>query len=342
MQTYWFNNTIDDGGIYVATRGITNSWKLHWENNSFACYDRIIENCILLNDVDPNRVYLMGYSAGGDGVYRVTPVMADRFAAVNMCAGHPNGVSVTNYMHVPTLLQVGECDTAYNRHKIAVQYNQSLQQRRKACGGDGYVSECRVHSRAGHSYIKDRGDVTAPIIANNSTWISGGARPGACSDKSIAGNSIRWLHQYTRDPIPFHIIFEPNQTSRPSPRGVDLSKVHHYLDLTIVSGRYDAKVIEVSYLSNTIVIHKMGSALRILLDDRMIDMGRPVQVQVSAGARDGTSKECTRSITFGGPSRKTMNRTLSQRCDPEYIFTNSIDVDLSDATKCSIVDSSEF
>ena len=144
MQVYWFNNTIDDGGIYVATRGITNSWKLHWENNSYACYDRIIENAILLNDVDPNRVYLMGYSAGGDGVYRVTPVMPDRFAAVNMCAGHPNGVSVTNFMHVPTLLQVGECDTAYNRHKIAVQYNQSLQKRREACGGDGYISECRV------------------------------------------------------------------------------------------------------------------------------------------------------------------------------------------------------
>ena len=144
MQNYWFNNTIEAGGIYVATRGITNSWKLHWENNSYACYDRIIENAILLNDVDPNRVYLMGYSAGGDGVYRVTPVMPDRFAAVNMCAGHPNGVSVTNFMHVPTLLQVGECDTAYNRHKIAVQYNQTLQKRRKACGGDGYISECRV------------------------------------------------------------------------------------------------------------------------------------------------------------------------------------------------------
>ena len=86
----------------------------------------------------------------------------------------------------------------------------------------------------------------------------------------------------------------------------------------------------------------MGSALRILLDDRMVDTTKPVQVQVVRGARDGTSKECTRSITFTGPSRKTMNRTLSQRCDPEYIFSNSIDVDLSDSSKCSIMDSSEF
>ena len=248
---------------------------------------------------------------------------------------------MTNFMHVPTLLQVGECDTAYNRHKIAVQYNQTLQKRRADCQDDGYISECRVHSRAGHSYIKDRGDVTAPIIANNSTWVSGGAKPGASADKSIQGNSIRWLHQYTRDPIPFHIIYEPNQPARASPRGHDLSKYHHYLDFSILPGRYDAKVIEVSYLSNKITIHRMGSALRILLDDRMVDMSKPVQILVLNGAKDGTSKSCSRSITFRGPSRKTMNRTLSQRVDFKYIFTNSVDINLSDPTRCSIQDSSE-
>ena len=37
--------------------------------------------------VDSDRVYLMGYSAGGDGVYQVAPRMADRFAAAAMMAG---------------------------------------------------------------------------------------------------------------------------------------------------------------------------------------------------------------------------------------------------------------
>ena len=31
---------------------------------------RLIENLVALQEVNPNRVYLMGYSAGGDGVIR--------------------------------------------------------------------------------------------------------------------------------------------------------------------------------------------------------------------------------------------------------------------------------
>ena len=36
-------------------------------------YDRLIENMILFENVDPNRVYILGYSAGGDGVYQIAP-----------------------------------------------------------------------------------------------------------------------------------------------------------------------------------------------------------------------------------------------------------------------------
>ena len=45
---------------------------------------RLIENLVALQEVNPNRVYLMGYSAGGDGVYQVAPRMADTLAAAAM------------------------------------------------------------------------------------------------------------------------------------------------------------------------------------------------------------------------------------------------------------------
>ena len=48
---------------------------------------------IAFHDVNPNRVYIMGRSAGGDGIYQVAPRMADRFAAAAMSAGHPNEAS---------------------------------------------------------------------------------------------------------------------------------------------------------------------------------------------------------------------------------------------------------
>jgi poly(3-hydroxybutyrate) depolymerase len=32
-------------------------------------YERLIENLTCTHDINPNKVYIMGYSAGGDGTY---------------------------------------------------------------------------------------------------------------------------------------------------------------------------------------------------------------------------------------------------------------------------------
>ena len=42
-------------------------------------YDRLIENMILFENVDPNRVYFLGYSAGGDGVYQIAPRLVEKY-----------------------------------------------------------------------------------------------------------------------------------------------------------------------------------------------------------------------------------------------------------------------
>lgn len=55
-------------------------------------------------------------SAGGDGVYQIAPRRADRWAAANMAAGHPDKVSLVNLYHVPFAIQVGEVDIAYVRN----------------------------------------------------------------------------------------------------------------------------------------------------------------------------------------------------------------------------------
>ena len=78
---------------------------------------------ILFHGVDPNRVYILGFSAGGDGVYQITPRMTDRFAAANMSAGHPNGVKLENLYDMPLQLQVGIEDAAYNRNKVTAEYD---------------------------------------------------------------------------------------------------------------------------------------------------------------------------------------------------------------------------
>lgn len=57
--------------------------------------------------VDMNRVFVTGYSAGGDGVYHLGPMMADLLAGAAMMAGHPNKAEVYNLRNLAFSIQVG-------------------------------------------------------------------------------------------------------------------------------------------------------------------------------------------------------------------------------------------
>lgn len=63
MQEYYRDSV--SVGVYVAARGITDTWNLHFVDRSYELYDKLIAYMILCWDVDPNHVYLLGYSAGG-------------------------------------------------------------------------------------------------------------------------------------------------------------------------------------------------------------------------------------------------------------------------------------
>src|SRR6185312_14379870 len=52
--------------LYIAPRAPTNTWNLWHEAHIDDLFNRLIEDAIVLGEVDPNRVYIMGYSAGGD------------------------------------------------------------------------------------------------------------------------------------------------------------------------------------------------------------------------------------------------------------------------------------
>ena len=55
-------------GIYLVPRAPTDTWDLWHQGHIDEMYTRLIEDMIIVEGVDPNRVYIMGYSAGGDGV----------------------------------------------------------------------------------------------------------------------------------------------------------------------------------------------------------------------------------------------------------------------------------
>jgi len=99
-------------GIYLVPRAPTNTWNLWHEQHIDDFFDRLIVNLILFENVNPNRVYLMGYSAGGDGVYQLAPRLADRLAAAAMMAGHPNESRPEGLRNIGFTLHMGANDGA--------------------------------------------------------------------------------------------------------------------------------------------------------------------------------------------------------------------------------------
>ena len=163
-------------GIVVAPRAPTNTWNLWHEGHIDDLFARLIDNMVALRGVNPNKVYLMGYSAGGDGVYQLAPRMADRFAAAAMMAGHPNDANPLGLRNLPFMIFMGGDDTAYNRNKIAAQWGEKLRGLRKS-DKLGYHHQVTIYKGLGH--WMDRKDRAA----------------------------LPWMAKHTRNPWPKKIVW---------------------------------------------------------------------------------------------------------------------------------------
>jgi dienelactone hydrolase len=136
-------------GLYLAPRAPTDTWDLWHQAHIDDFFDQLIRDLILSHGIDSDRVYLTGYSAGGDGVYQLAPRMADRFAAAGMMAGHPNETQPDGLRNLPFALHVGAEDSPYDRNKIAAQWKTKLAELAANDPG-GYVNQCEVHAGKGH------------------------------------------------------------------------------------------------------------------------------------------------------------------------------------------------
>ncbi len=145
-------------GIYLAPRAPTDTWNLWHQGHVDRFFDRIIAGMVALEGVDPDRVYLMGYSAGGDGVYQLAPRMADRFAAAAMMAGHPNESKPDGLRNLPFAIWMGENDGAYDRNGVAKRWGESLATLAEADPG---AYPHAVHIVPGKGHWMDREDAAA-------------------------------------------------------------------------------------------------------------------------------------------------------------------------------------
>lgn len=227
-------------GIYLAPRAPTDTWNLWHQAHIDKFFHRILEDAVAIEGVNPNRVYIMGYSAGGDGVYQLAPRMADQLAAAAMMAGHPNGVSALGLRNIGFTLHMGGKDAAYNRNKKAAEWKEKLADL-KTEDPEGYIHEVVIHPEHGH-------------------WME--------RDDAVA---VDWMSKFTRQPLPTKVVW--HQTGVPHARFYWLAadKADRVPGAKmIVSRDGNAFTIEAA--------DKVGHVI-IRLNDDMIDFGSPVTVK---------------------------------------------------------------
>lgn len=267
-------------GLYVCPHSPLDTWD-QWHNERiFKLTDTLVRALLLRDDVDPNRVYLNGYCSGGNGVYQLGPLMADRFAACSATKAIGEGAPLENLRNLPIDLQWGEHD-------------------RELLDRPG-------HNRANVDTLLalHRDDPEGYQFRDIEHWRQG----KFVNDKS----TMRWMSRYNRDPYPDRVVWHQDGDVRASSNppqhrmywlGVDDNYAH--------DGTPDRADARIDRATNTVQIATEGySRLYLYLNDQMLDLDRPVRVVVNG--RSTLHKQVEPSAhTFKTSLHKTGDRYLA-------------------------------
>lgn len=136
-------------GVYLVPRAPTDTWNMWHQEYMDDLLMQIVTYSVARLNVDPSRVYLLGYSAGGDGVYNLASRLSDRFAAAAMMAGHPGDAQIEDLRNLPFAIYMGADDTAFNRSELAVEWLRSFE-RLHAEDQGGYAYNINIYANKGH------------------------------------------------------------------------------------------------------------------------------------------------------------------------------------------------
>jgi len=226
------------GAVYVAPRAPSDAWDMWHQAPIDDFLVRLIENLTVFVEIDPNRVYLLGYSAGGDGVYQVAPRLADRFAAAAMMAGHPNEASPLGLRNLPFAIHVGALDDAYGRNRVAGEWGQRLDELERG-DPEGYAHLANLHDGKGH-------------------WMD-----------TLDREAIPWLLQYVRDPAPRRVVWFQDDVVHPR---------FYWLAVPSDQARAGQQIIAECVGQEIRLQASPGAKVTIRLNERLLDLDQRVVV----------------------------------------------------------------
>lgn len=240
-QKHLYDNIMKNiEGVYLAPRAPTNTWDLWHQSHIDDFLNIVIQMAVIKLDVNPNKVYLLGSSAGGDGVYQLTPRMADRFAAASMMAGHPNNASPLALRNTPFAIHVGELDDAYNRNLEAQRWGQQLDSLQQN-DPEGYIHDVHIHEGLGH---------------------------GLAQKDAVA---LPWMKKYKRNPIPHKVVWKQGNVHHKSFYWLGIPEKQSESSKIVVAYNRDLNEIN--------IIENMSNKIQLLLNDKMLNLDQPLTIK---------------------------------------------------------------
>jgi pimeloyl-ACP methyl ester carboxylesterase len=248
MKRYYRDHPEQGGYLYVALRAPNDTWNGFYDVYVYPLVANLIRQFLLFGDVDPNKVFLMGYSHGGYGAFAIGPKMPDRFAAIHASAAAATDGETTAKTLRNTIFtcMVGEKDTMYGRIDRDRRFAAEIEKLR-GDRTDIYPVSVEIKEGHGHSGLPDRDKIKDmyPAVRNpvshELTWLM--------TDKII--QDFFWLH-----------VPQPTKEQE------------------ILASCRDNRIV-VTANSNVIVA-------TVLFDSRLIDFGKPVQIELNGATTTHT------------------------------------------------------
>jgi pimeloyl-ACP methyl ester carboxylesterase len=273
MQHYYRDQPSVDGYLYLAIRAPNNVWNGFYDRYNLGLTERLIQQFLLFGKVDPNKVYLIGYSHGGYGAFYIGTRVPDRFAAIHASAAAPTGGNDAgkNLRNTQFSFMIGERDLAHDRLDLCRRFDAYITELR-GDRDDIYPVTMEYKEGYPHSGLPDRDKIKElyPAVRDPTprelSWIAG--------EKEV--DSLNWLH--VPDPA----------------AGVEIEANCRNNDVTVST--------------------KNAKVLHVLLDERLIDYGKPLTLTVNGESSSESVK----------PSLQTLCETLAERGDPEFMFSTRL------------------
>jgi poly(3-hydroxybutyrate) depolymerase len=246
-------------------------------------YDAAIRRAILFRDVDPDRIYVTGISEGGYTAFRLPANQPGRFAAASaMAAAEPlENAPPENLRNMAFRCDIGEQDTMFDRIGLARRFFEKLDAYQKNDPAS-YVHHFEPQANRGHGID-----------------YSGGPA---------------WMVKHVRDARPKKLVWT-------------VQAMHHTVNLRnawlVLDEAPATEMLPLSIMAaidgNTVTItvkNKQGNevddaALRVFLDDQLLDLDQAVTVMVNS--KQMYQQKVSRNLG-------AVAHSISLSGDPRYAF----------------------